>query len=413
VPLVIRCDELQPGMDLFEDILWRDRVMLPAGKVLTDTDIAALHRRFPDLTIRVKDPVLDEIIEFENDTHDREVAETVKQKIAGAVSTVSEQISSRASMARVDFRAVRAAVKQVMHYLSGNPVSAALLARTVGGEGYLAEHTGSTFYLSLVLGAAARPYIAGERQRQSKARDLQTSVAMDLAPLGVGAAFMDLGMISLEHLYQAKRQPTAEEWQRIWNHPVDGSDMLPDDISPVAKTVVRYHHENMDGTGYPSGLTGDKIHVLARVIRIADAYASATADRVYREARSSVRALWEMSVGPYRRFYDPELMKVFTRLIQPFPIGARLVLEDGRTAVVVRYNHASPFEPIATIAFDIHGELIPESELGDAAPLEGEKGFRIKSYDGEDLSYLYDDAANVTPEAPARGTTTIFEAAYP
>jgi len=400
-------------MDLFEAVLWHDRVMLPAGKVLTDTDIAALHRRFPDLTIRVNDPVLDEIIEFEDDTHEWKVAETVKTKIAEAVSTVSEQISRQASMARVDFRAVRAAVKQVMHYLATNPVSAALLAHTVGGDGYLAEHTGSTFYLSLVLGAAARPYIAGERQRQSKARDLQTSVAMDLAPLGLGAAFMDLGMIPLEHLYQANRRPTAEEWKKIWSHPIDGSDMLPDDISPVAKTVVRSHHENMDGTGYPSRLAGDKIHVLARVIRIADAYASATADRVYKEARSPVRALWEMSVGPYRRFYDPELMRVFTRLIQPFPIGARLALEDGRTAVVVRYNHASPFEPIATIAYDINDELIPEPELGEPAALEGERGFRIKSYNGEGLSYLYNDTADTTPEAPAKEPTTIFEAAYP
>ena len=109
--------------------------------------------------------------------------------------------------------------------------------------------------------------------------------------------------------------------------------------------IIIHHHENYDGSGYPYGLKGDEIHILARVLRIADAYSAATADQVYSEACSPVRALWEMTWGPVSQFYDPIVMKLFASLVQPYPIGAKVQLNSGYTGVVVRYGHESPFLP--------------------------------------------------------------------
>ena len=79
----------------------------------------------------------------------------------------------------------------------------------------------------------------------------------------------------------------------------------------------------MDGSGYPDGLGGDQLHVFTRIVRIADAFDAATSTSVYKEAKSPVRVLWEISTGPYARFYDPALVRTLTKLVQPFPIGAR------------------------------------------------------------------------------------------
>ncbi len=413
MPVSVQCDELQPGMTLYEPVIHRDRVMLPGGKVLTKADIGVLRRRFPDLCVRVGNPVLDDKVEFDDDRRNREVAETVRNTITEAMSDVGKRFSRHASVAKVDFRAIHAAIDEIMKYLASNPVSAALIARAMSGNDYLAERTGNVFYLGMLLGCAARGYISEERQRQSKARGLQSNVTMDLTPLGLGLLFMDLGLMSHKKLFKAGHALTKEDLRTIRDHPEASAEMLPESFSAAARAVVRSHHENCDGTGYPNGLPADKIHVLARVARIVDAYEAATAGDVFENARSPVRALWEMTSGPYRRFYDPKLMKVFARLIQPFPITAKVEMDDGRRAVVARYNRANPFQPMASIAYDADNRLLPRSELTDPIPLDPAKGLRIKSYLGEDVSYLYDDAQAHRQAAAPEQPQDLLDAFYP
>ena len=189
--------------------------------------------------------------------------------------------------------------------------------------------------------------------------------------------------------------------------------MLPDSLPATAKMIVRWHHENYDGTGYPDRKPGAGLHVFVRIARICDAFDAATSDKVYKKAQSAVRVLWEMSNGPLQKFYDPVLMKVFTSIIQPFPIGGKLQLADGRTAVVVRYNRKSPFHPTAVIAFDEHGHRLPAEKITAPLNIGDGNSLRLDSFAGEKLTYLYE-----TPEpllAPTHGKrfTTLFEAAFP
>lgn len=413
MPVSVQSDELQPGMRLFEPILWREMVMLPTGRLLTEEDVSSVRRRFPDLSVRVMDPVLDEVVEFEDDARNLEIAASVKVRIVEAMSHVDRRYSKHASLKGVDFQAINDAVAEIMKYLAANPVSSVLLARSRGTKSYLTEHTGNVFYLSMVLGSAARLYVSSERQRQSSARDLLPSVTMDLTPLGLGAMFMDLGMSPLQDLFKTDQPLTDEQWQSVREHPSVGAEALPGDFSAAARSIVRSHHENCSGTGYPSGMPPEKLHVFARIVRIADAYETGTARHVYKQAKSPARVLREMTVGAHRQFYDPELIKVFARLIQPFPIGAKVLLEDGRRAVVVRHDPTNPFQPFGIIAFDTENRRLPESEIEKVVRLSPETDLRIKSFQGEDLSYLYDPAWS-GDELPASGRPqTLFETAYP
>ncbi len=413
MPLILRTDELQPGMRLGDSLMFKDRVMLPAGKVLDQWDINAVKRRFPNVRLTVGDPVLDELVEFEDDRHDRTVAQTAQTKISEAMSHVQERFNSRTDARHINFKSMSDSVSEVMDYITANPVSSALISRSLDSDSYLSEHTGNVFYLCMVLGGAVGEYVAKERIRQTSAGNLTAHKAMDLKPLGLGAMFMDLGMYPIRSIFKKEGPLSVDEKHMLYEHPNVGADMLPDSIVAAARMVVRTHHENYDGNGYPRGILGDKLHVFSRIVRICDSFDAATAEHVFRKAKSPANILWEMSLGPNRRFYDPALTKVFRGLIQPFPIGAKMKLNDGRYAVVVKYNHQDSFSPYVIVVFDTQGKRIPPEHLGKPFCLNDQPGLRFAKFGDENLSYLYQLKRDMAGRPDRVNPQSAYEASVP
>jgi len=392
MPLIVPCQDLAPGMRLAEAFMLRGRTMLPGGKSLTAEDVEILQRKYADVVLKVGDPILDSLIEFDDDSADRQTANTARARIVATVTDVHQRLATQSAHGGIDYAKARSVVADVMEFLAQNPVSAALLDRNMDAGSPLAEHAGTVFYLSMVLGSAVRDYVIRERQRQTSASRLSGSIAMDLLPLGLGAMFLDIGMMPLSHVFNEGYVLTDADRQSIRQHPIVGADLLPNHLPTGVKMVVRMHHENFDGSGYPSAAAGATLHVFTRIARICDAFAAATGRRAFRGAKSTARTLWEMSVGPYQRCYDPVLIKVFASLIQPFPIGAKLKLADGTSAVVVRYNRRDPFKPALVLAFAADNSRLPKDQLRPLTPddLTPDSPTRIRSYAGEDLEYLHD-----------------------
>jgi HD-GYP domain-containing protein (c-di-GMP phosphodiesterase class II) len=400
-------------MRLAEAFLFKGRMMLPGGKSITTDDVGILQRKFPDVMLKVGDPVLDSLVNFEDDRREREVAREVTQKIASVMGEVQQKFGQRANLSGLDFNGVQRTVTGVVDYLKDNPVSAALLTRGGSEQDYLAEHAGNVFYLCMVLGSAVRDYVVRERQRQTSASHLSHAVAMNLLPLGLGAMFLDIGMSGLQHIFAPGYELTTEDRQGIFNHPTVGADMLPESLPPLARLIVRSHHENFDGTGYPARKPGPGLHVFVRIARICDAFDAATSDKLYRKAKTAVRVLWEMSAGPYRKCYDPVLMKVFSGVIQPFPIGAKLKLVDGRTAVVVRYNRKAPFQPTVVVAFGPNGERLGPDQLMGPLNVGDGNALELQSFGEEDLAYMRDAVAPEPLTLDAAAFHELTDAAYP
>ncbi|HVS70535.1 MAG TPA: HD domain-containing phosphohydrolase [Phycisphaerae bacterium] len=413
MPLLVTSLDAQPGMRLAEAFVYRGRVMLPGGKTLTPDDVATLQRKYPDVLLRVGDPVLDALAAFEDDRRERDAAATVTQQITEKVAFVQQKVTDHTDLSTVDFGRLRTSVETVIDFLKNNPVSAALIERQNESGGYLAEHAGNVFYLSMVLGSAVRDYIVRERQRQTNASSLSPSVAMDLLPLGLGAMLMDVAMAPLAHVFKPGYVLTPQDREAIFNHPLVGADMLPDTLPAAAKMIVRWHHENFDGTGYPHRRPGPSLHVFVRIARICDAFDAATSNRMYGRAKSAARALWEMSAGPFRKCYDPVLMKVFGTVIQPFPVGAKVRLTDGRYAVVVKYNRKNAFQPVVLVAFDAAGQAFPAKEVIGPLTIGEGNDLRLGSYQGEDLSFLAEAAPPAEDRAEGAAFEDLLEAAYP
>jgi Response regulator containing a CheY-like receiver domain and an HD-GYP domain len=107
----------------------------------------------------------------------------------------------------------------------------------------------------------------------------------------------------------------SEEWEKMREHPAAGAQALAPIASLLGKEAVeiaRYHHERWDGGGYPEGLRGEEIPLLARIVAVADAYEAMTSDRPYRRALSPEEAARRIQEGAGAQF-DPEVAEAFLR----------------------------------------------------------------------------------------------------
>jgi len=124
----------------------------------------------------------------------------------------------------------------------------------------------------------------------------------------------DIGKIGVnEAVLKKEGKLSSGDLNHIKSHPRVGADILAD-IKQMKDIVpgILYHHEHVDGTGYPEGLTGDEIPLIGKIISLADAFDAMTSKRIYREAMSIKRALAEIEKALGTQF-DEEVGQVFIK----------------------------------------------------------------------------------------------------
>jgi HD-GYP domain-containing protein (c-di-GMP phosphodiesterase class II) len=135
----------------------------------------------------------------------------------------------------------------------------------------------------------------------------------------LGALLHDVGMTQVpRHIFRKMGKLKQEEWLLIKRHPFTGYTLLKNftDLNSATLHMVREHHENGDGSGYPRGLHMAEIHPWARILRIVDSYEAMTAERYWRQARPPKDALWEIRLGwEQRRIYDPVYLKRYIKFL--------------------------------------------------------------------------------------------------
>jgi HD-GYP domain-containing protein (c-di-GMP phosphodiesterase class II) len=139
----------------------------------------------------------------------------------------------------------------------------------------------------------------------------------DLLELELGALLHDLGKVRVPDRVLSKPGPLDPAERELVNrHPVWGAELLEQvpGLEPVA-TIVRFHHERWDGTGYPDGLPRDRIPVASRVVAVCDAYQAMTSARPYRAALPPAAAAYELRTGAGTQF-DPALVDCFVEVLQ-------------------------------------------------------------------------------------------------
>jgi HD-GYP domain-containing protein (c-di-GMP phosphodiesterase class II) len=145
-----------------------------------------------------------------------------------------------------------------------------------------------------------------------------------LNDLELVAVLHDVGKIGVSDLILLKPDRlTAEEYETMKAHSAIGSEILAN-IRELRRLVpgIRHHHEHFDGNGYPDGLAGEKIPLLARVVSVADTFDAMTSDRPYRHGLSPERAFRELLRCSGSQF-DPLMIRAFiSRFAESFGFRA-------------------------------------------------------------------------------------------
>lgn len=139
----------------------------------------------------------------------------------------------------------------------------------------------------------------------------------DLNKLSLLANLHDIGKIDIsEDILNKPDKLTKEEWQIIKTHPEKGYTIAKstEEFSSIAESIL-YHHERWDGKGYPDGLSGEEIPILARIISIVDAYDVMTHRRAYTEPKSQKEAMIELKRCAGTQF-DPILVDSFLNIFK-------------------------------------------------------------------------------------------------
>ena len=149
------------------------------------------------------------------------------------------------------------------------------------------------------------------------AQKLELADASELKVLGTGALLHDIGKSLVDRSIVNKEGPlTDEEWAIIKKHPVHGVDILRKEggIPEESYAVVSQHHERCDGSGYPEGLSGEKINRYGKLSAIVDVFDAMTTQRVYKNAADSFTAFLVMK-NEMRAGLDQNMFREFVQLM--------------------------------------------------------------------------------------------------
>ncbi len=186
-----------------------------------------------------------------------------------------------------------------------------------------------------------------------------------LSTLGAGALLHDIGKLTIDPALLNKPGPlTAEEWERVRQHPVSGAEMIAQlpGLDKSAVVMILEHHMGWDGSGYPSRTPRRQQHLCSRIVAIADAYDAMTSRRSYSAARVEDDAMLNIAQGSGKAF-DPALVRVFVGMMGLYPPRSVVRLSTGAVAIVLAADASDPARPQVRLITSPDGEFLAPTDL--------------------------------------------------
>lgn len=180
----------------------------------------------------------------------------------------------------------------------------------------------------------------------------------DLGNLVTAGLLHDLGKLMIPTAILNKPgRLSQEEYQIMKSHAKLSYEAIKDrrDISAQIKTAVLYHHENIDGSGYPQGLEGKDQTLATRILHVADVYDALVSKRPYKKPYSPYEAT-EYLMGGCGMMFDKLVVETLLRYVPIYPKGTELMLSDGRKGIVYDNTEHHNLRPILRMVDD--GTLI-------------------------------------------------------
>lgn len=192
-----------------------------------------------------------------------------------------------------------------------------------------------------------------------------------LEELGYGAMLHDVGKVLVpQDVLLKPGKLTDEEFEQVKEHSEAGFNMLRKmpTVPLTAAHCAYQHHERLDGSGYPRGLTEKDIHLYAKILGIADVFDAVTSNRVYRNAMLPHEGLEILYAGAGTLF-DQKMIQAFRKSVAAYPNGITVNLSDGRKGIISRQNKHVSDRPVVRILEENGQELTEYYEVDMAQEL--------------------------------------------
>ena len=220
----------------------------------------------------------------------------------------------------------------------------------------------------------------------------------EVQALFAGALLHDIGKLAVpEYILNKPGKLTEAEFAKMKIHPTVGGDILRRVNFPYpVEDIVRYHHEKWDGSGYPKGLKGEAIPLVARIISVVDFYDATRCDRPYRKGMKREDSL-SLLKSMASTAFDPRVVEIFIEHVEEFDklIAAEDIQEQVESGQVV-HDYLTKTKPDAGLASDVLG-----------APNQDDAGFRSITEAQREVFALHEIAQTIGSSLNLNDTVTL------
>ena len=285
-------------------------------------------------------------------TPEQQAFDDARDIIDGSREQVQQLFADVDLGGKIDLRQIEGLVQDMADSIEGHPDALTSLARIKRADQYLYAHSVA---VSALMTALARTLELSDEQ-------------VRLA--GMAGLLHDIGKVRDPDEAPGKLgRPIQPAQELLRKHPQAGAEVLRQDpdVPPEVIDVCLHHHERIDGKGFPDGLAGEDISLLARMAAICNYYDEVTSTRPFKKGWDPAFALFKMLKSSGQ--FDIDVLGAFVRTVGRYPLGSIISLTQSELGLVVAQNPDAPEQPVVKIFYSIRwSHAVPERRVNLADP---------------------------------------------
>lgn len=187
---------------------------------------------------------------------------------------------------------------------------------------------------------------------------------IQLLNLSKASILHDIGKFRIPDNILNKKGPlTKKEYDKVKEHPRIGYEIAKEipGMNEEIRNVILMHHERIDGSGYPLGVSEDNISLYSRIVAISDVYDAMTSDRTYKKRKTPFKAVEEFRDIEYDKL-DTKLLIIFINNILTYYTGSKVKLDNGYTGEIVYVPPQNVTRPVIKVA-DSYIDLAKDNSI--------------------------------------------------